>query len=260
MLTVFTPTYNRVKTISRLYDSLEKQSSHNFNWIIVDDGSEDETESYIQSIIDHAPFKVTYVKQDNSGKHSAINKGISLSNDEWFFIVDSDDVLPGDSISKVTEKIALLDSTYSGVCFRKADLEGNLLGTSAQMVDYEKNMSPTEAGHLFKGDLAYIFRSESMKKYPFPIIKGEKFVPELYIWNKIGDCGKIKFFGRDVVYLCEYLDDGYSQNFSRNLLRNPKGFSIHYRAQISREYTLKNKLKNLIRYLQCECYILRKKI
>ncbi|MFP3541439.1 hypothetical protein SB770_33485, partial [Pseudomonas sp. SIMBA_044] len=74
-------------------------------------------------------------------------------------------------------------------------------------------MTPTAAGGLYKGDLAYIFKREALIKHPFPVFEGEKFVPELLIWNRVSDEGVIKFFGHKVLYICEYLEDGYSANF-----------------------------------------------
>ncbi|HFU7597993.1 TPA: glycosyltransferase family 2 protein, partial [Escherichia coli] len=106
---------------------------------------------------------------------------------------------------------------------------------------------------LINGDVAYCFKKESLVKNPFPRIEDEKFVPELYIWNKITDEAKIRFNISKVIYLCEYLDDGLSKNFHNQLKKYPKGFKIYYKDQRKREKTYIKKTKMLIRYLQC-CY------
>ncbi len=115
-------------------------------------------------------------------------------------------------------------------------------------------MTPTDAGRFFVGDLAYVFSRKVMLSNLFPVIEGEKFVPELYIWNKISDQGNILYFPNDAIYLCEYMPDGYTENFWQNLRRNPKGFGLFYRAQFFRERSFVAKLKCLIRAGQCYFY------
>ncbi|MDO2296100.1 glycosyltransferase family 2 protein, partial [Escherichia coli] len=85
-------------------------------------------------------------------------------------------------------------------------------------------LNATEISNLINGDVAYCFKKESLVKNPFPRIEDEKFVPELYIWNKITDKAKIRFNISKVIYLCEYLDDGLSKNFHNQLKKYPKGF------------------------------------
>ena len=107
---------------------------------------------------------------------------------------------------------------------------------------------------MFKGDLAYVFKRRVMQLEPFPIIAGEKFVPELFVWNRIGDIGRILFFPTLAIYCCEYLEDGYSANFKQNLRRNPRGFLLFYMAQFQREKSIYGQVKCVIRSLQCTWY------
>ena len=102
-ITVFTPTYNRAYTLERLYKSLLNQTSYDFEWLIVDDGSTDNTSELIKSFQNNQLFDVRYYKQGNGGKHVAINKGVELAEGELFFIVDSDDYLTDDAIA-ITKK------------------------------------------------------------------------------------------------------------------------------------------------------------
>jgi hypothetical protein len=120
-------------------------------------------------------------------------------------------------------------------------------------------MHPTMAGHIFKGDLAYVFRANVMRECPFPEFPNEKFVPELYVWNKIADIGKIIFYVDQIIYLCEYLPDGYTSNFKKNLKSNPYGFGLFYRDQMIRDTRLIGKIKACIRSLQCTLYCWLKK-
>ena len=102
MVTVFTPTYNRAALLPKLYDSLKRQTSLDFEWVIVDDGSQDETKSVVEGFVKESSFfSVRYYRQENHGKHVAINYGVQLAHGDKFFIVDSDDWLPENSIEKI---------------------------------------------------------------------------------------------------------------------------------------------------------------
>ena len=91
-ITVFTPAYNRAHTLEKLYRSLQRQTFHNFEWLIVDDGSTDGTAKLVNNWqAEENPFPVRYVWQENGGKCRAINYGLELAAGELFFTVDADD-------------------------------------------------------------------------------------------------------------------------------------------------------------------------
>ncbi len=257
MITVLTPTYNRSHTLPRLYESLCNQKSKNFEWVVVDDGSTDKTQALLSGFAKAASFAIQIISQQNSGKHVAVNNGVSAAAGDWVFIVDSDDALTPEAISTIEASLTRFGSdNLVGLCFRKAYFDGRIIGRKIEGPSVRK-LTPTMAGDLFRGDLAYVFKRDVMLKHPFPVVQGEKFVPELYIWNKISDEGDIYYFVDKYIYLCEYLPDGYSHNFSKNLRRNPQGFLLFYRSQISREDKIIRKVKCIIRLMQCYFYILR---
>lgn len=257
MITILTPTYNRSYTLKRLYDSLCAQEIYDFEWVIVDDGSSDGTRQLVFEFISQDKFKIVYLYQVNSGKHVALNFGANQANGKYIFIVDSDDALENYAIVVVCEKIKSFPG-FVGYCFRKKTFSGVSIGNVLAKDELVTN--PTQAGNLLKGDLAYVFSTSSFLSNPFPVFASEKFVPELYIWNKISDTGEIIFFPKLFIYICDYLDDGYSENFSKNLKRNPKGFLIFYRSQFFREKAVIRKLKCAIRSLQCLCYAFLNKL
>ena len=251
LISIITTTYNRKHTLGRLASSLSAQTSKNFEWIVVDDGSVDGTQAYIKKTRDSSEFLVSYFWQKNAGKHSALNLGVRAANGGWIFIVDSDDCLTSTAIEKIELNIQIYSNQdVVGLCFRKAFLDGQLIGRVVKN-DNPMTMTPTEGGRYFGGDLAYVFKTHSMRRHVFPIFNGEKFVPELYIWNKISDDGGIIFFPKICIYLCEYLTDGYSANFKKNLKSNPRGFYLHYSRQIFREKSVFMIVKNFIRSVQC---------
>jgi len=255
MISIITPTYNRSHTLPRLYDSLALQTCMDFEWIIVDDGSVDETKSVVDAFIKKSNFCIRYAHQQNSGKHAALNTSGQIAKGEWLFIVDSDDALTSDAISIVIDEINRLpNSNYAGICFRKKFFDGKLIGKIINK-PVVFDATPTTAGRKLEGDLAYVFRSDIFKRLPFPKIVLERFVPELYIWNMIGDAGIIKFFANKAIYQSDYLEDGYTHNFKRNLRKNPQGFLLYYASQIKREPKITNKVKMFMRALQCIYYI-----
>jgi len=252
MITVLTPTYNRAYTLERLYKSLLLQAIP-FEWLIIDDGSTDGTKDLIATFQKDTPFLIRYVYQENSGKHVAINTGVSETRGDFVFIVDSDDALTHDALVLVFHAGNLLTQNEVGICFRRAYFNGTFIGNKKSFM-VPLVLSPTDASNLFQGDLAYVFRTSALLSHPFPVIKGEKFVPELLIWNAIGDEGKIFYYPNQAIYVCEYLEDGYSANFKQNLRNNPKGFALFYQDQFFREKTFIRKIKCAVRYVQCRYY------
>jgi O18-antigen biosynthesis glycosyltransferase len=251
MISILTPTYNRAYTLGRLYSSLEAQSVRDFEWIIVDDGSSDETFALSNEYRAVATFPVQYIRQKNAGKHVAINTGCISAKGSYVLIVDSDDAL----VIRAIETIENCISTWPreiGYCFRRKSFTGAHLGEELDL--YSVCLTPNEAVRLFKADLAYVFSTKCIREHPFPVICGEKFVPELFEWNILADTGKVRYFPKEWIYLCEYLDDGLSKNFQRNLLQNPKGFALFYYDQIRRENNILGKVKNIIRLCQCRIY------
>lgn len=249
MLSIITPTFNRAHTLPRLFQSLQAQVDKRFEWIVVDDGSTDDTASLLNEFQNKKSCSMTILSQKNSGKHVAINKGVRAAQGEWVVILDSDDALTPDAVATILQT----KETYklkTGFCFRKEYFQGGIVGKKFSS-DSPFYLHPSQANKVFQGDLTFVFQREVMRNFPFPVIPGECFVPELYIWNLIGDQGDILYFPTKSIYLCEYLPDGYSANFAANFQRNPQGFLLFYVTQIHREQQWLGKGKCLVRCLQC---------
>lgn len=258
MITILTPTFNRASTLERLYNSLLEQTSKNFEWIIVNDGSFDDSEKIINDFLDKKILDIIYIYQSNQGKPSALNVGVENARGDYIFIVDSDDILTKDSISIIQERIKFHEdrkNIFSGLCFRKGDLTGKPLGDEIKYINYDFiYCNSTEIKNIFKVDLAYCFKRNYMILNKFPKFYNENFVPELYIWNKITDINPVYVYINKLIYLCEYLPDGLTANFKKQLENNPNGFLLYYKDQIFREKNLIIKIKMLLRILQCFFY------
>lgn len=103
LTTIFTPTYNRASYLNILFESLQRQTNKNFEWILIDDGSTDDTEKVAEEIKKQANFPFYYFKKENGGKHTAINYGTKYANGEMFFIVDGDDYLGNNAIQMIND-------------------------------------------------------------------------------------------------------------------------------------------------------------
>ena len=259
MITVLTPAYNRAGTLDNLFKSLQRQTSKMFEWVIIDDGSTDDTLDKIEKYKKNSKFDISSAFQVNQGKPSAINHGCRISSREFIFVVDSDDCLTDDAIEWVLKGIKEAEAEgikYAGVGFRKSEFNGTLSGITFDnhSLDHALYLNATNASNLIKGEMAFCFFIDLMLKIPFPLHAGEKFVPEGLIWTQITDIACVRFYVNKVIYLYDYLDDGLTMNFKKQLKNNHKGFSEYYRNQFYRESDLFKKGKMLMRYIQCKYY------
>lgn len=229
--TVFTPTYNRAYLIDRLYRSLQRQSFTDFEWVVVDDGSSDDTRGMFGGYLaDTNPFPIRYVYQENGGKHRAINKGLELAEGELFYIVDSDDYLPDDALQIIdaVEKTVPVEEKhqFGGVCGLKGTENHGVLGRtfSGDVLDIT---SLQRFGNGISGDKAEVFYTALLKQYPFPEFEGENFITEAVVWDRIaGDGYKLRFFNQ-VVMICQYMPDGLTASGDEIFKRNPHGWGLY---------------------------------
>ncbi|MCL2212279.1 MAG: glycosyltransferase [Oscillospiraceae bacterium] len=240
MITIFTPTYNRESTLLRLYKSLIAQTMHEFEWIIIDDGSEDNTENIVAEFsANDNPFEITYKKKANGGKHRAINDGVKLAKYNWFFCVDSDDYIIENAIELVLEWINSIkdDNSFAGV----AGLRGYIskdekIGEYPSNKKYSKCIDATNLQrrkYQLLGDKAEIYRTEIMIKYPFPEFEGENFLSEAVVWDSIAKAGyKLRWYN-NIIYKCEYLPDGLTNSGINNVVKNFQGFSLYSMSKIA---------------------------
>lgn len=223
-ITVFTPTFNREKLLNQLYNSLLNQTFKDFEWLIVDDGSTDNTKELIEKFISENKICIRYFYKENGGKHRAINKGIDTAEGNLFIIVDSDDYLTYDALETINEYEKKINSNdIAGVCGLKGKNKEALIGTTFEgseidIYNYDRKK------YKISGDKAEAYYTQILKKYKFPEYDGEKFINEALVWNKIAlDGYKLKYFNK-IIYLCDYLDDGLTKNIDKILENNPIGF------------------------------------
>lgn len=243
-ITVFTPTYNRAYILETLYRSLQRQSFTDFEWLVVDDGSSDETESLFELWgREDNPFPIRYVRQENGGKCRAINRGLELARGRMFFTVDSDDYLTDDALQKVMKWDRELpqDGSYCGFV-------GNR-GVTAE----ETPNRLFEGGYLdgtafdrygeVDGERAFIFYTDIHRKYLYPEFPGEKFMTEAVTWDQMAHDGYKMRYYNDIIWIWEYKSDGLTKAGYKVFLDNPRGTALFFRQKAEYfHYPLKTKL------------------
>lgn len=248
-LTLFTPTYNRAHLLERLYSSIKKQTYHHFEWLIVDDGSTDNTSEVVKTFIEEGIITIKYVFKRNGGKHRAINEGVQQAQGELFFIADSDDMLPPDALKRVVEVYQQIkdDSNFGGVAGVDAYPDGRIVGSGLPTPTLDCNSIEIRSKYHVLGDLSEVFRTEVMKEFPFPEIDDEKFCPEVLIWNRIARKYKLRYFN-EPIYIAEYQDGGLTARIVEIRMKSPIASTTCYAEMLSLAIPFKDKLKAAVNY------------
>ena len=231
-LTIFTPTYNRAYILPQLYNSLTKQNSNDFEWLIVDDGSSDNTEDLVNIWIKEKLVHIRYIKQKNSGKMKAHNTGVQNTESELFFCVDSDDYIVDTAVETILNKwgslsISQQESLAGMVAYRGVSTNVPIGDEFPENIERDSLSGFYQKG--LSGDTSLIFRTEVIKKFPFPIIGNEKFITEAYVYDQIDQCYQL-YAIPEVITICEYRKDGLTQNLLKVTFRNPCGY-VAYNLQ-----------------------------
>lgn len=253
MITIFTPTYNRKNELKNLYKSLLKQSYKNFEWLIIDDGSTDNTDLEIAKIIKEKRIKINYIYKENGGKMSAVNMAHKKAKGNIFITVDSDDILVDDILKKVVKDFNKIkdNDLLAGIVYQSAyknkpnqSIAVNL-PTPGTICTY--NELHTKYG--VQGDKSAAWKTDVLKNYQFPIFEGEKFVPDDYLMNNISRKYKIIVYDT-IVTNVEYLENGLTNNYFQLVKKNPKGTALYFKEL----YDFDNSFYNVYAYILFSIY------
>ena len=250
MLSIITPTFNRAACLSRCYKSLQKQTSFDFEWIIVDDGSTDSTTEVVSTFSsDH--FPIIYKKKTNGGKHTALNAAHEFIHGKYVLILDSDDYLTETAVKEVSfawEKYEKDPQVGIVTFLRGTDVTHPLCGVA----DYQV---PVEIMHYRRiryasSDCCEVIRTELFKKYPFPVFERERFLAESALWDRVSFTHKCVYIN-SVIYICEYLEGGLTKSGRKLRLQNPHGGMFTSELRMDRSNFMKDRIKNGLLY---NCY------
>ena len=249
-VTILTPTYNRADNLKKLYESLVKQTNCNFKWLIIDDGSIDNTKEIIESYIKESKIEINYRYKENGGKHRAINYGMKFIDTDLIFIVDSDDYLTENAIDLAIKygKKYINIKDICGFSFLRCFPNGEINGMKFPKDEYISDYISCRLNEEIRGDKAEVYYSKILKQYKFIEIDGEKFLFEDYIWIQMAE--KYKTVHINIpIYVGDYLNDGLTKNIERQKYNSPKGMMYRAEVMCSKKCKLKVRAKGIIMYI-----------
>lgn len=248
-LTVFTPAYNRAHTLPRTYESMKQQKNTDFIWLIVDDGSSDETAELVkQWQAEENGFEIRYIYKENGGMHTAHNTAYELIDTELNTCIDSDDALAPDAVQMIFDAWQQVkEKDYAGLLALDAEFNGKIIGKG-----FPEGLTETTLYGYYRnggfGDKKLILRTDVVRKYPpYPTFAGERFVPLGSLYHMIDQDYKLSVLDA-VVCLVEYMPDGSTHNMLRQYYRNPNGFRYGRLVELRSPLTMKRKIKVYTHY------------
>lgn len=243
MITVLTPTFNRGGRLQSLWNSLQKQTVKDFEWLVVDDGSTDGTKNLITQLQEKSDFPIRYIYKNNGGKHTALNVGIQTICSELIFIVDSDDCVTDDAVESIL-KIHKKYSSQNNICgyaFLRAFPDGKINGKKFDVdekigsyIDVRVNGDDTGA------DKAEVFKTHCLKEFQFPEYPNEKFLGEDLVWVRMARKYEMVHINK-AIYVGNYLEDGLTNNRRKHNIASPIG--CMHRAEEFMESDLKTRYR-----------------
>lgn len=251
VITIVTPTYNRAYILDKCYESLKNQTSKLFLWMIIDDGSIDNTEELVKKWINEGEFEIIYYKKTNGGKASAINLSLNKLESKYFVCLDSDDTFTVNAVEtalKQLEKISN-NNNYCGILALRSAANGEVLGGKPIPIEVKETTS-VELSNKYKihSELICFYKTEIICQYRFPEVKGENFISPAYLEHEIGR--KYKYYVcHDALCYCAYLKDGLTINKRKVIMQNPRGYTLVKRQSFELSNNFIAKSKHCIMYI-----------
>ena len=231
-LTIFTPAYNRAHTICRTYESLCRQTCKDFEWLVIDDGSSDNTRQLVETWIKDSVIPISYIYQENQGMHGAHNTAYRNIKTELNTCIDSDDWMPDDAVEKIITFWKENGSDkYAGFVGLDQTADGKIIGTT-----FPDNLKETTLQGFYecggKGDKKLVYRTDVINKYPeYPIFEGERYVGLAYKYMLIDQDWKLLTLNIPLVTV-EYQQDGSSFSMYKQYWNNPRGFAFYRKTEM----------------------------
>ena len=252
LLTILTPTYNRASLLPRLYKSLCAQTCRDFEWIVVDDGSTDNTQEVVSSfkVENGDSFPITYIRKKNGGKHTALNRGVRAAQGSLIMIADDDDLLPPDAIDIIRHSWAKIEFQASVGGIAGLDVNkrtGEIIGSGLPKEHILCNAMDIRYRYHVTGDLKEVFRTDVLKDFPFPEIAGEMFCPEQLVWFRIAQKYSLYYINKSI-YIAEYQSDGITSGITRARMQSPRASMLTYAELTTCRVPFAVKVKAAINY------------
>ncbi len=243
--TIFTPTYNRAILLKNVYSSLLSQTIKDFEWLIVDDGSTDNTKDVVSEFIKEGKINISYLYKENGGKQRAYNYAVENATGELFICLDSDDEYVPNGLEIILEYWNKYEQNnkIAGMGYLSIDRNGKIIGTAFPQNEMLESQFDIYNKYNVKGDKGLMFRTEVIKQYPFVVFEGEKFTTEALVYNRISEQHKILYIN-EKIEIKQYQKNGLTADYERLLLKNPKGNALYLNEINKHKMTLKKRILN----------------
>lgn len=252
-ITVFTPSYNRAATLPRAFECLKKQTFRNFEWIIIDDGSSDNTREVVEGLKKENPFfEIIYVFQENQGKHVATNNAVKICRGRFFITLDSDDACTDDALETFLSEWNKIpsekQSEYYGISCRTCNRDGVINGTPMNEPYIDSNDLDFKLKYKISGELWGMIRTEIMREFPFPEIEGYHYYPENIIWNNVGRKYKSRYINKALRYYIQDQENAVTNVNRKNASKEKFSMRLHYVNDCwdYRKYNRKRYLEHIV--------------
>ena len=234
------------------FRSLQNQTNPCFEWIIVDDGSTDDTQAVVSSFREKAPaMRITYVQKENGGKHTALNASHSYLHGNYVLMLDSDDTLVDTAVNDINEGwLPYMDRPEIGVVVFLKGKTPDAPVAYVKQVNVPVDLLKCKRICVSGSDCCEVLRTELFRQYPLPVFPGEKFIAEGVLWKRINRDYRYVYTDK-VVYLCDYLEDGLTRSGRAMRIKNPLGGMLNSSLSMDPGNDLKNRVKNGLLY---NCY------
>ena len=249
MITILTPTYNRGYIIHKAYQSLLEQTNQEFEWIVIDDGSVDNTKEIIHQFMEEEKIPIRYFYKANGGKHTALNFGFKKAKGEFLLILDSDDYLTANAVEKIYEYWEKYkdNKSIAALSFLRIRENGEKIGKVFSQHEIIANNISFRYNQNIYGDMAEVYRTKVLKKKPFPVFERERYLSEAIVWNKIAlDYDTV--YINEGIYVCEYQNDGLTKKSLELRFYNPIGALENANLFMISKFKLSIRVKNAILY------------
>lgn len=248
---VFTPTFNRAELIGRVYESLMRQSFTSFEWIVVDDGSTDDTESVVSAFAELASFPVRYFKTENRGKVAAINYALDYADGVFFLVFDSDDWCTEDALQcfyDAWEKLSSESrSEYGAISCLKKYANEEIVGEDYSRIDAFGCSYIDRFNLSVLGDKWECILTEVHKSYRYDLAVGERYQAPEYAWLKMAEKYNTIFLNK-ALSVVEYQDDGISRNNLKHRSSSPVSTQRFYALAVSVSRSFFKRCKSQVNY------------
>lgn len=237
-ISILTPTYNREKLLGRLYDSLLKNCNSNqglqIEWLVMDDGSTDNTREVIKKYENEKKIIIKYFFQENKGKMTALNFLVKHATGDFIIECDSDDYFTDNAFELILNNLCFMKENTYALCFLKYDQNMKNIGGLAKK--QETNMFDLYFKDGECGEKALVFNARIRKLYEHALEKNERFVTEARMYHKMDLEYKMQCINEPIM-VCEYQENGYTNNIQKLFKENPYGYLEYFKEIFEHDFS-----------------------